>query len=484
MKRMLPNPVSTARLLTRRQMFDSSGISIGRIALASLLVGRGRTASASQSKRNPLAPQKPHYPANAKAVIHLFMAGAPSQLDLFDYKETLVKHAGQPVPPSVIEDQRYAFIRPDAAIMAPRFAFQKCGQSGAELSETLPHLAGVADELAIVKSMHTDQFNHAPAQILMSTGAPQPGRPCMGSWVTYGLGSDSDSLPAFVVLSSFKGTSGGAANWSSGFLPSVYQGVPFRSQGDPILNVSSPSGYDRRLQRASLDLISALNREQLNAVNDPEINSRIRAYETAFRMQTTAPELMDLSGESENILRMYGAEPGKASFANNCLLARRLVERGVRFVSLLHEGWDHHTDIEDRTKQQCQLTDQPTAALISDLKKRGLLDQTLVVWGGEFGRTPMVQAGLGQSRSKPGRDHHPQSFTCWLAGGGVKGGVTIGQTDDIGFRIVEDPVHVHDLQATILHLLGLDHEQLTYRFQGREFRLTDVSGRIVNQILA
>lgn len=472
------------RRTTRRQLLNQCGFGIGRIALASLLTGLGTRSAAAQTDRNPLATQMPHHTATAKSVIHLFMAGAPSQLDLFDYKETLVKHAGQPVPPEIIKDQRYAFIRPDAAMLPPQFKFQRYGQSGAQLSESLPHLSGVVDELTIVKSMHTDQFNHAPAQILMSTGFPQPGRPCMGAWVTYGLGSESDSLPAFVVLPSFKGTSGGAANWSSGFLPSVHQGVPFRSQGDPILNVSSPNGYDRRLQRASLDLIASLNREQFDSVNDPEINSRILAYETAFRMQTTAPELMDLSAESKATLEMYGAVPGTSSFANNCLLARRLVERGVRFVSLLHEGWDHHTNIRESLQEQCQLTDQPAAALIKDLKARGLLDQTLVVWGGEFGRTPMVQGGLGQSRSKPGRDHHPQSFACWLAGGGVKSGVTVGRTDDIGFRIVEDPVHVHDMQATILHLLGLNHEQLTFRFQGREFRLTDVSGHVVNQVLA
>ncbi len=400
------------------------------------------------------------------------------------YKEALVKHAGEPVPPEIIRNQRYAFIRPDAAILPPQFKFQRHGQSGAELADALPHLATIADEIAFVKSVHTDQFNHAPAQILLSTGSPQPGRPSLGAWVTYGLGCEADSLPAFVVLSSFKGTSGGAANWSSGFLPSVYQGVPFRSQGDPILNVSNPRGVDARLQRESLDLVESLNREQFIALNDPEIMTRISAYEMAYRMQTSAPELMDFTDESPETLAAYGIESGKPSFATNCLLARRLVERGVRFVSLLHEGWDHHTDLVSRIGEQANLTDRPTAALVRDLKERGLLNETLVIWGGEFCRTPMVQGGLGLNKSASGRDHHPQAFTVWMAGGGIRPGISFGRTDEIGFRIAEDPVHVHDLQATMLHLLGLDHEQLTYTFQGRRFRLTDVHGRVITPLLS
>ncbi|MSR56425.1 MAG: DUF1501 domain-containing protein [Planctomycetaceae bacterium] len=482
----MQNLASFREAVTRRHFFDHCGLGIGKMALASLLTGLGTRAAAfaTPPPTGQLAVTPPHFPAKAKSVIHLFMAGAPSQLDLFDYKESLVKHAGEPVPPEIIKDQRYAFIRPDAAMLAPQFKFARHGQSGAEICEALPHLAEIVDEIAIIKSVHTDQFNHAPAQLLMSTGAPQPGRPCMGAWVTYGLGAATDSLPSFVVLSSFKGTSGGASNWSNGFLPSLYQGVPFRSQGDPILNVSSPAGFDRRLQRASLDLVESLNREHLGAAGDPEITTRISAYEMAYRMQSSAPELMDLSSETPETLALYGVEPNKPSFAANCLLARRLVERGVRFVSLLHEGWDHHTDLVGGIRTQCGLTDRPAAALIKDLKARGLLDETLVIWGGEFGRTPMVQSGLGLTKSPAGRDHHPQAFSVWLAGGGIRRGVTYGKTDDIGFRIAEDPVHVHDLQATILHLLGLDHERLTFTSQGRKFRLTDVSGQVIQPILA
>ena len=468
----------------RRQFFSQCGLGLGKIALASLLAGNASRSSAAptEDRAGPLAARVPHYPARARSVIHLFMAGAPSQLELFDYKEALVKYAGRPVPPEFIRGQRYAFIRPDSPVLPPQFKFSRHGQSGAQISTPLPHLASVADELAIVRSMHTQQFNHAPAQLMLSTGSPQPGRPSIGSWVTYGIGSESNSLPSFVVLPSASGSSGGAANWSNGFLPSVYQGVPLRSRGDPILNVSSPGGYDDRLQRDSLDLIAGLNREHFALLNDPEIMTRIRAYEMAYRMQSSAPELMDLSSESNETLQMYGAQPGKASFANNCLLARRLVERGVRFITLLHEGWDHHNDIHREIKKQCQLTDRPAAALIRDLKARGLLDSTLVVWGGEFGRTPMVQKSVGQDNA--GRDHHPQAFTAWLAGGGIKPGVTLGKTDEIGFHVVEDPVHIHDLQATLLHLLGLDHEQLTFTFQGRKFRLTDVHGKLVDKILA
>jgi hypothetical protein len=347
----------------------------------------------------------------------------------------------------------------------------------------LPHLASVVDEIAIVRSMHTSQFNHAPAQIFLNTGSPLPGRPSMGAWATYGLGSESEDLPGFVVLSSGTGISGGSANWSCGFLPSTHQGVVFRSKGDPILNVSSPAGYTDRLQRASLDVIQGLNRQHLDTVGDPEIATRIAAYEMAYRMQTSAPELMDLSRESDETLALYGAEKGKASFANNCLLARRLVERGVRFINLYHEGWDHHSDVAGGLKTQCGQTDQACAALVKDLKRTGLLDETLVVWGGEFGRTPMVESNAALGRSQ-GRDHHPQAFTIWLAGGGIKRGLTLGATDEIGFHVVEDPIHIHDLQATILHLLGLDHTRLTYRFQGRDFRLTDVHGEVVTKLLA
>jgi len=455
-------------------------VGLGKIALASLMAGGGRALAAPV---NPLAPKTPHYPPKVQRVIHLFMAGAPSQLDLFDYKPTLVKYDGKPIPPDVVKDQRYAFIERNASMMAPRFKFARHGQSGAELSEMLPHLAGVADDIAIIRSVTTDAFNHAPAQLFFNTGAPQPGRPSMGSWVTYGLGAETDSLPGFVVLSTGGGTSGGTANWGCGFLPTTFQGVPFRAQGDAILNVSNPPGYDARLQRESLDLIGNLNRRRLATVGDPEIATRISAYEIAYRMQTSAPELMELGRETPATLEMYGAKPGQASFANNCLLARRLIERGVRFVNVYHKGWDHHSDVAGGLKDQCGKTDRATAALLKDLKQRGLLDSTLVIWGGEFGRTPMVESNASLGR-KLGRDHHPQAYTMWLAGGGIRAGQTIGRTDDLGFHVVEDRVHVHDIQATILHLLGLDHTKLTFKYQGREFRLTDIHGYLVDKLLA
>ncbi|WP_152053466.1 DUF1501 domain-containing protein [Tautonia marina] len=476
----------TLRALTRRHFFRDCGVGLGKIALASMLAGGGRAVGSDVPAfdvTNPLTPRAPHFAPKAKRVIYLFMAGAPSQLDLFDPKPTLAKYDGQPVPAEVVKDQRYAFIRPDASLMAPRFRFARHGECGAELSEMLPHLAQVVDDIAIVRSVHTDQFNHAPAQIFMNSGSPLPGRPCMGSWVTYGIGSESEDLPGFVVLSSGGGISGGAANWSSGFLPTSYEGVVFRSQGDAILNVSSPSGFDEQLQRDSLDLIRTLNDRQLGRVGDPEIASRIASYEMAYRMQSSAPELMDLSGESPETLALYGVTPGKGSFANNCLLARRMIERGVRFVNLYHEGWDHHSDVEGGLRNQCGQTDRAAAALVLDLKRRGLLDDTLIVWGGEFGRTPMVESNATLGRSL-GRDHHPQAFTMWFAGGGVKPGLTLGATDDLGFHVVDHPVHVHDVQATILHLLGLDHERLTFRTQGRDFRLTDVHGHVVEELLA
>jgi len=467
-------------------------VGLGKIALASLLLdsqakrsGGAEPSPASTPARaaNPLAPRPPHFAPKAKRVIFLFMAGGPSQLDLFDNKTQLVRFDGRPIPADVVKDQRYAFIRPDAALMSSCYRFARHGESGAELSEMLPHLATVADEIAIVKSVYTDQFNHAPAQIFLNTGSPFPGRPSIGAWVVYGLGSEATDLPGFVVLSSGAGLSGGTALWSSGFLPTAYQGVPFRSQGDPILNVASPPGVDRRLERDSIDLIRDLNQNHLDVVGDPEIATRISSYEMAFRMQSSAPELMDLSGETPETLALYGVEPGKPSFAANCLLARRLVERGVRFVNLFHEGWDHHSDVAGGLRTQCGKTDQGAAALVMDLKQRGLLDDTLVVWGGEFGRTPMVESNAALGRSK-GRDHHPQAFTMWMAGGGIKGGQTIGKTDDLGFHVVEDPVHVHDLQATILHLLGEDHTRLTFKSQGRFFRLTDVHGEVVQKLLA
>ena len=472
-----------AKHISRRWFFRDCGLGLGSIALASLLRDDRALGAVPAAGEDPLAPRRPHFAPKAKRVIYLFMAGAPSQLDLFDFKPTLVKYDGHPVPPELVKDQRYAFIRPDANLFASPLKFSRHGRCGAELSEALPHLAEIVDDIAIVKSMTTDAFNHAPAQILMNTGSTQFGRPCMGSWVTYGLGSESRSLPGFVVLSSAGGTSGGAANWGSGFLPTVYQGVPFRRSGDPILSLTNPAGVTPRLQRDTLDALQDLNRHHLAAAGDPEIATRINAYEMAFRMQTSAPELMDLGSESPATLAMYGAQPGKSSFANNCLLARRLVERGVRFVQLYHEGWDHHSEVVKGVRDQSGQTDRPAAALIKDLKQRGLLDDTLVIWGGEFGRTPMVETNEAAGRNM-GRDHHPQAFTMWFAGGGVRPGLTLGRTDDFGFHIVEDSVHVHDLHTTLLHLLGFEHTQLTYRFQGRDFRLTDTAGELVHKLMA
>ena len=465
-----------AKLITRRWFFRQCGVGLGSIALSSLL--RANTPAA-----NPLAVRQPHYAPKAKRVIFLFMGGAPSQLDMFDYKPMLAKYNGKPVPKEVVMGQKYAFIKPDAELYATEFKFAKHGQCGAELSEALPYLAEVVDDIAIIKSMNTSAFNHAPGQVMMQTGSSQFGRPSLGSWVLYGLGSESENLPGFVVLNSAGGLSGGAALYGSGFLPTIYQGVPFRKSGDPVLFLSNPAGITEKMQRRTLDLIKDLNEQRLASMGDPEIATRINSFEMAFRMQASAPELMDVSKEPPETLSLYGAEPGKPSFAMNCLLARRLVERGVRFVQLFHEGWDHHSEVIKGVKDQTKKTDQACAALIKDLKQRGLLADTLVIWGGEFGRTPMVEANADFGR-KLGRDHHPQAFTMWLAGAGIKPGVTIGQTDDFGFHVIKDRVHVHDLHATILHLLGFDHTKLTYRFQGRDFRLTDVEGELVDKILA
>jgi hypothetical protein len=480
------HPLQSSPHIARRHFLQGCGVGLGKMALAGLLtesfVSRAGAAT-SLSSSDPLRIRQPHFPATAKRVIHLFMAGAPSQLEMFDYKPALAKLEGKPLPPSVIGGQRYAFIRPDAAVLGPRYKFAKHGQSGAELSEMLPHLAKIADEVTFVKSCHTDQFNHAPAQIFFNTGFSQPGRPSIGSWALYGLGSETQNLPAFVVMSTGSGLSGGSALWSSGFLPTVYTGVRFRSQGDPILDVSSPPGVDSKLQRDTLDLIGSMNRQRLGVVGDPEINTRLANYEMAFRLQTSAPELMDLRSESQATLDMYGCKPDKPSFARACLLARRMIERGVRFVNLFHEGWDAHSDVAGNVKKNCAETDRASAALVMDLKQRGLLDDTLVIWGGEFGRTPMVETNPSLGRSL-GRDHHPQAFTMWMAGGGIKPGLTYGATDDLGFHVVDKPVHVHDIQATILRCLGFDHERLTFRYAGRDFRLTDVHGEVLKEILA
>jgi Protein of unknown function (DUF1501) len=435
------------RLVSRRWFLEQCGIGLGAMAFGQLLGDAGWAAPADSVPADPLAPRKPHYPPKTKSVIFLFMAGAPSHLELFDYKPQLAKFDGTLPPKDLLKGYRAAFINPNSTLLGPKFKFAKYGQSGAELSELLPHLTKVVDDIAIVKSMVTDAFNHAPGQVLMNTGSQQFGRPSMGAWVTYGLGSESQDLPAFVVFSSGKkGPSGGNSCWGSGFLPTVYQGVPFRGSGDPVLYLSNPPGVDEALQRDSLETVRQLNQMRLNLVGDPEIATRINSFEMAFRMQKSAPELMDLSKESKQILDLYGAEPGKPSFANNCLLARRLVERGVRFVQLYHEAWDQHGNLVKDITQNCHDTDQACAALIQDLKQRGMLKDTLVIWGGEFGRTPMVQGG------SDGRDHHPNAFTMWLAGGGIKPGVTLGESDELGFN--------------------------------RDFRLTDVHGEIVKGILA
>jgi uncharacterized protein (DUF1501 family) len=465
------------KLITRRWFFEQCGVGLGAIALGQLFRQNGMAAT--MQGNNPLAPKQPHFAAKAKNVIFLFMAGAPSHLELFDYKPELAKWNGKLPPADLVQGYRAAFINPNSTLLGPKFKFAKQGQCGAEISELLPHLGDVVDDIAIVKSMYTEAFNHAPGQIFMNTGTQQFGRPSMGAWVTYGLGSECSDLPAYVVFSSgTKGTSGGASNWGSGFLPSVYQGVLLRSAGDPVLYLSNPKGFDRQLQRDSLDTINRLNQKHMDIVGDPEIATRINSYEMAYRMQSSAPELMDISKEPKSILELYGAEPGKSSFANNCLLARRLVQRGVRFVQLFHEAWDQHGNLVSDLKKNCRDTDRACAALIKDLKQQGMLKDTLVIWGGEFGRTPMVQGG------DDGRDHHPNCFTMWLAGGGIKPGITLGESDEFGFNATRDRVHVHDLHATILHLLGFDHTKLTYRFQGRDFRLTDVFGEVVEKLLA
>jgi hypothetical protein len=473
---------------TRRQFFRDCGVGLGTLALASLLCPEAFAQSERSAAADPLAAKPPHFRPRARSVIYLHMAGAPSQLDLFDYKPKLLELNGQPCPESYYKGQQFAFIRGVPKLLGTPHKFAPRGKCGQMMSDILPHLATVADELCVVRSMKTDQFNHAPAQLFVHTGFPRPGRPSMGSWVSYGLGTENRNLPSFVVLiSGTAAPDGGAALWSSGCLPTVHQGVRLRSDGEPVLFLNNPPGLDRDLRRQSLDALRRLNELQLQAVGDPEILTRINQYEMAYRMQTSVPEVMDISREPEYIHRLYGTTPGQRSFANNCLLARRLVEAGVRFVQLYHWGWDQHgdhmgNDLRYGLVQRCQETDQACAALIRDLKQRGLLDTTLVIWGGEFGRTPMNEERNGSKWL--GRDHHQHAFTIWLAGGGVKAGFSYGATDELGYFAVENPVHVHDLQATILHLLGLDHEKLTFRFEGRDVRLTDVHGRVVYDILA
>jgi len=472
------------RAATRRQFFANTGISIGSLGLASLLADGQLQAQGTLSGEHPLQPRLTHFTPRATNVIFLFMAGGPSHLDLFDYKPKLQDLNGQVIPTSYVENKRFAFLKKDAKLLGTRRQFRKWGQSGTEISELLPHIGSIADQITLIRTMKTEVFNHGPAKLFTNTGSPQFGRPSMGAWVTYGIGSDSQDLPGFLVLHSGpRGPRGGTPLWGSGFLPSTYQGVPLLNGADPILNLSSPPGIDRGRQGEFVKAVNDLNSARLKQVGDPEIATRIATYEMAYRMQTSAPELMDLSNETKDTLNAYGANPAQPSYARNCLLARRLVEKGVRFVQLYHTDWDHHgnpnNNLGKPLEDRCREVDRASAALVMDLQQRGLLDNTLVIWGGEFGRTPQ-----GEPRATLGRDHHIETYSLWLAGGGIKAGQTVGASDELGYYSIEDKIHVHDLQATLLHQLGLDHLKLTYRFQGREFRLTDVAGKVVKKLLS
>jgi len=456
----------------RRRFLKESAFGLGTLAFGHLLRAQDRSSP-------------PHFPSTAKSVIFLFMAGAPSQLDLYDPKPSMRRWHGEPVPPSLLKNLHDPIIRGSARVMASPRTFIRHGACGLELSDYLPHLGTVADEICLIRSMWTDQSNHHPAQLALNCGTAFAGHPSMGSWVTYGLGSQNANLPAFAVLLSTyrKGPEGGAQNWTSGFLPSPYRGVSFRGEGDAVLHLSNPPGLGAEAQKARIEAVRELNRERYRETLDPEISSRIASYELAYRMQADAPELLDFSGESAETLKSYGLTGERTrAFGRNCLLARRMVERGVRFVQLCHSNWDDHSELDAHLKVNCEMTDQPAAALVRDLKRRGLLDQTLVVWAGEFGRTPMNEVRRGTSPGKEGRDHHPYAFSLWMAGGGIKGGLSYGATDDLGYSVIEKPVHPHDLQATILHALGMDHTRLTYRFGGRDFRLTDVGGKVLHEL--
>jgi hypothetical protein len=472
---------ASAQAESRRYFLGRGGLCLGAAALASLL--GEKTASAAPA--DPLAARRPMFAPRAKRVIYLHMIGAPSQLDLFDHKPELTKRNGQECPESLLKGRRFAFIGGKMSLGGSPFKFAQHGQSGQSLSELLPHLASVADRLAVIRTVHTEEINHAPAQMFLHTGFGRGGRPSFGSWLTYGLGTENQDLPAYVVMLSGPLGGAGTSLWSNGFLPSVYQGIQFRSAGDPVLFLSNPPGQAAADRRRILDAVGELNRRQLAAAQDPEIATRISQYEMAFRMQTSLPELMELKQESAATLELYGARPGQASFANNCLLARRLVERGVRIVELYDADWDHHGNLAKALPNKCEQTDRAMAGLIKDLAQRGMLDDTLVIWGAEFGRTPLRQGSDGDGKKTlAGRDHHKDAYTMWMAGGGIKPGVSLGRTDEFGFGPAEDPVHVHDINATALHLLGLDHERLTFKYQGREFRLTDVAGQVLHKILA
>ena len=493
------NPVDQTITRTRREFFNTTASGLGMAALGSMLSQDGVIGAEgdddSPNGFNPLAPRAPHFEAKAKACIFIFMAGAPSHLDLFDPKPVLKERHGEPLPDSMLEKVRFAFIKKgNALLQGSPFKFNKHGESGMELSELLPHMGSVADDLLLVRSLHTDQFNHHPGQLMMQCGRGTFGLPTMGSWLNYGLGSVSENLPGYVVLNSGRGSSGGATLWQSGFLPSTYAGVLFRNSGEPVLNLRNPQGIPPELQREGLDVLREANQQRFAEVHDPEIAARIASYELAFRMQTAAPELIDLSKETQATKDAYGLDRkelkggvrGKQgdtykSFAKNCLLARRMVERGVRFVNIVYASWDHHSNIPQELPYNAGCVDQPIAALITDLKERGMLDSTMVVWGSEFGRTPLGENRNGKREVGTGRDHHPYSFSMALAGGGLKGGLTYGSTDEIGWHSVEDRVHVNDLHATMLHQFGLNHLNLTHRFQGRDFRLTDVGGKVIKE---
>lgn len=493
-------PFDPAKLLqecSRRQLLGTAGYGVGLAALQSLM-GSASAHAAAGVTRDPLAPKNSHFRPRATSCIFIFLEGAPSQIDLWDPKPKLNELNGKPLPDSLLKEVRFAFIKKETAVLlGSQRKFSRHGESGMEFSDLTPHLAGCADDILMVRSMHTDQFNHHPAQLSLLCGRSFFGLPTAGAWLTYGLGSECQDLPGYVVLSAGRGTSGGATLWQSGFLPSVHAGVLFRNQGEPVLNLANPAGLPPALQRAGLDSLRELNQARFDALGDPEIASRIAAYELAFRMQSAAPELIDLSGETKGTLEAYGVGrkdpdikasrgggPGQYNaFATNCLLARRLVERGVRFVQLNHASWDHHSNLDSELPHNCGMADQPVAALIQDLKQRGLLESTLIVFAGEFGRTPLGENRQG-SGTVSGRDHHPGAFSLWMAGGGVKGGLTYGETDEIGWSIVKNPVHINDFHATFLHFFGLDHLRLTHRHQGLDARLTGVAGKLIQDWIA
>lgn len=470
----------------RRTLFQRAGFGLGGFALSQMLQD---DLVANSKEQNESAIRRPHFPPKAKSIIYLHMVGAPSHLDLFDLKPELQNRSGQDCPKDLFESGKFAFVRNLPKLLGTpketKYQFTPSGESGLPISNLLPNLQTVADEISLIKTLHTDEFNHGPAQMFMLSGFGRFGRPSLGSWLNYGLGSENRDLPGFVVMITGNVLGAGSPAWGSGFLPSVYQGVEFRSKGDPVLFLSNPKGVPSPSRRRIIDAVNSLNEVQLADLGDPEIATRISQYEMAYRMQTSVPELMDLSSETAEIHEMYGTQPGQTSFANNCLLARRLVERGVRFVQLFDQGWDTHGSVFSRLSSKCHQVDRPVAALIKDLRQRGLLDSTLVVWSAEFGRTPFGQGGSGDDQAtKAGRDHHKDAFSVWVAGGGTKGGFSFGETDDLGYKIAEKPVHVHDFNATLLHLMGINHKRLTFRYQGRQYRLTDVEGNVVREILA